>query len=53
MPHPAVSVARDRAAVVRPAVTGPRTAEPSVPRPQWAGLFLEPEWPPCTEEDDG
>ena len=50
MPESAVSAGRDRAALARPAATGPHTGE--VPRPQWQGLFREPELPPYDEEDE-
>ena len=47
MPQPAAR-GRDVAADSRPAATGPRTGEPT-PRPQYRGLFLEPDWP--TDDD--
>lgn len=33
----------------RPGVTVARTAEP--PRPEWRGLFQEPDWPPEDEPE--
>lgn len=49
MPKPAVPAAAVGATVVvRPDATGPRIAEPR-PRPQYRGLFLEPDWP--TDDD--
>lgn len=43
---------RDDAATSGPPAGRPaRTAEPRE-RPQWQGLFREPEWPPFEEADD-
>jgi hypothetical protein len=40
-------LSRSRVDVTEPVA---RTAEP-VPRPEWEGLFREPDWPPYVEDE--
>ncbi|MFE9448251.1 hypothetical protein [Streptomyces sp. NPDC006739] len=44
MPHPVVSARVGAATAAQSAGIVPRTADPA-PRPQWQGLFREPDWP--------